>query len=230
LTKDEAQALAGSLTDWWALAGVDVAAGDAPADWLRRAAAPPTPLIAASPPAAVIAPSLAAYCAWLAGPDQPEAGWPGPRLAAATESDAAILVVGDVPDLADLDAGAPLAGAPGDLLAAALAAAALGTPVRTALALARPPGGMLDAALLPALGARLRGYVERARPRRLLLLGDRTSRAWSAASGGGTLDGLQRFKHDGHTVAVGAIAHPRDMIRQPYLKAEAWRLLRHMMD
>src|SRR6185436_14817270 len=66
IAKDDGRAAADSLMNWWLEAGVDVAVGEAPRDWLRRKPATPS---AATPAANVTEPNpetLAELRDWLA--------------------------------------------------------------------------------------------------------------------------------------------------------------------
>jgi DNA polymerase len=96
----------------------------------------------------------------------------------------------------------------------------------TSLFLSRPPGGMVEAADLATVAARLRTHVALASPQRLLLLGDRTIRALSPSAE----NSLQFFNHDGGTVPAFATFHPRLLLGQPAAKAECWRVLQRLIE
>ena len=100
----------------------------------------------------------------------------------------------------------------------------------TPLFFARPPGGMVEAGDLAIAAARMRTHVHLARPRRLLLLGDRTNRALLDADGGTAADSLQDFNHDGGTIPAVATFHPRLLLTQPAAKAQCWRALQSLIE
>lgn len=225
-------AAADAYLAWWTLAGVDSAVGDAPVNWLR-----PAPAREANPaaarPAIDIPPrpsDLASFRAWLAdSPDQPESGWNGPCVLPAGAVDAPLMIVTDLPEVADMQSGTLFSGAIGALLNAIVRAIGIDrASVHTAsLALARPPGGVIIDADVALLADRMRAYVALARPRRLLLLGDRTTRALLPHE---SEDDLRHFNHDGGNVPAVAAFHPRLLLQQPAAKAECWRLLQILIE
>lgn len=232
LLQDDAAAAADAYLAWWSLAGVDCAVGETAVDWLRPARAQPqTTRVVPAPPAAPR--DLAAFQAWLASDaDQPEARWPGARLMPSGTAGASLMVVTDMPDPADVQAGGLLAGQAGQLFDAMLRAIGLSRAdiMLASLALARPPGGMMDVADADRLAARMRTHVALAAPRRLLLLGDRTIRALGPIGDGDSRHALRPFNHDGGTVPAIATFHPRLLLQQPAAKAECWRALQCLIE
>lgn len=224
---------------WWALAGVDCAVAEAPVDWLKpvvalsRSAAPsPVPLSTPAVPAQRWPCDLGAFVAHLAeGGSEPERGW-GPRVVLPTgEAGAPLMIVGDVPDPEDMDAGALFAGDAGKLLDAMLAA--MGLPRERAyvasLCAARPPGGMWRDEDGAVLAARMRHHIGLVSPRKLLILGDRTAAMLLDAAtplGDGT---LRCVNLDAGKVDAGAILHPRMLLRRPAAKAECWRVMQYLI-
>lgn len=225
-------AAADAYLAWWALAGVDSAVGDSPVNWLRPAPAREASGAAARPAIGIKQrPSdLDSFRAWLAdSPDQPESGWNGPRILPAGPVDAPLMIVTDLPEAADMKAGALFSGSIGALLDAIVRAMGIDRAcVHTAsLALARPPGGVIIDADVALLADRMRAYVALARPRRLLVLGDRTARALLPQESD---DDLRRFNHDGGNVPAIAAFHPRLLLQQPAAKAECWRSLQILIE
>ncbi|WP_422634443.1 uracil-DNA glycosylase family protein [Sphingobium sp.] len=236
LMQDQATA-ADAYLAWWALAGVDCAMGEAPVDWLSAA-----PTVTSSPPPgpsaapAVIQEkprTLETFLAWLTGdPAQPERRWTGAPILPVGGQNATLMVVTDLPDPADMTEGRLLADRAGDLFDAMLRAIGLDRSMihLASLFTARPPGGMVEAADLATVATRMRTHVALARPRRLLILGDRTIRALGGANGGAASEGLHDFNHEGGTVPAVATFHPRLLLTQPAAKAECWRALQSLIE
>ena len=234
LLQDEA-ALADAYMAWWTLAGVDCAIGESPTDWLRPA--PTKGLAGVSPATApVIADkprTLESFLTFLASdPAQLERRWPGAPILPVGGEQATLMVVTDLPDAADMEAGQLLADRAGALFDAMLRAIGLdrSTIHLASLFTARPPGGMVDAADLATVADRMRTHVALARPRRLLLLGDRTIRALLPTDGTAPPEGLRDFNHDGGIVPAVATFHPRLLLTQPAAKAECWRALQSLIE
>lgn len=221
---------------WWQLAGVDCAIGESPVDWLRPASAQPlAPNAAVAAPAPVVEKpqSLESFHAWLAeDPAQPERRWPGTIILPTGAQQSTLMVVTDLPDPADMQDGRLLADRAGTLFDAMLRAIGLDRNAiyLASLFTARPPGGMVEATDLSAAADRMRTHVALARPRRLLLLGDRTIRALLPTSDNEDADALRDFNHDGGTVPVVATFHPRLLLTQPAAKAECWRTLQSLIE
>lgn len=224
-----------SALDWWALAGVDTLVADAPAPWLRpvrpavqvlSAAAPVRPALPAGRPArpAAVRPDLAALppldslAAWRAALAErhPDA------VALDGEAAGGLLLLGDAPSLADVEAGRPFAGGAGQLLDRMLAA--IGRSRAGALVgnLSFWPSHIADG---PDLA---RPWIERlvalAAPRAVVTLG-------SAATIGLLGEGvaLARARGRWHEASLGGVRlavlpsfHPADLLRAPARKALAW--------
>jgi len=230
--QDNAAASADAYLAWWSLAGVDCVATDAPVNWLRPApmAAPLAPLIKNESLPSAAPTDWAAFCSWLAtDASQPERGWPGAPILPTGPLHAPLMVITDMPDLADIHAGTLLSERAGTLFDAMLRAIGLSRADLhvASLFLTRPPGGMVEAADLAAAADRMRAHVAIAAPRRLLLLGDRTG---SALALNGSADGLRSFNHHGGIVPAVATIHPRLMLNRPAAKAECWRVLQCLIE
>jgi DNA polymerase len=234
--KDNAALAADAYLAWWQLAGVDCAVGHAPVDWLRApAVAMPTPRPAADArPAADTTPrDFEAFRRWLENdPAQPERRWSARAIGPTGPADAPLMIVTDMPDPADMEAGALLADRAGLLFDAMLRAIGLdrGRCHVASLFCARPPGGMVEAADIATAADRMRLHVMLARPRRLLLLGDRTIRALMPDAGPAEPNGLRDFNHQGGIVPAVATFHPRLLLGQPAAKAECWRALQSLIE
>ncbi|WHO37143.1 uracil-DNA glycosylase family protein [Sphingobium sp. AP49] len=222
---------------WWALAGVDGAVAEAPVNWLRLASARSPGLAGAAAPIAPPAPdkprTLDAFLSWLATDSaQPERRWPGQPILPTGPARAPLMVITDMPDLADAGAGTLFADRAGVLFDAMLRAIGLS---RDAIALAslftvRPPGGMVEASDLATVADRMRLHVHLAAPHRLLLLGDRTIRALLPTGSVPDTSGLHPFNHDGGIVSAVATFHPRLLLTQPAAKIECWHALQSLIE
>lgn len=237
LGQSGATAVVEAYLGWWDLAGVDCAVSEAPVNWLRAPQAsslPQNPRPDPLPSAGRTLPEdFPAFLAWLStDADQPEAAWPGPRIMPSGAEGAALMVLCDTPDADDLATGHLLSGAPGTLFDAILGALGMKREsVHVAsLATARPPGGIIGEKDMARLAERVRHHVMLARPERLLVLGERTSRVLTAAKLLSSDGGLRQFNHQGGTVSAVATFHPRLLLRQPAAKAEAWRILQLLIE
>ncbi|MCP1471007.1 DNA polymerase [Sphingobium sp. OAS761] len=239
LLQDDAAFAADAYLAWWRLAGVDGAVGDAPVNWLRpvpaRTDAGTGAVSGGIPPAAPVTlpKDFETFLAWLkTDSDQMERQWPSPPIMPIGPADAPLMIITDMPDSADVNAGhllADRAGALFDAMLRALGYERAGLHIAS-LFFARPPGGMVEARELDRAAARMRLHVRLARPRRLLLLGDRTIRALLPADGSERGDGLRAFNHDGGTVNAAATFHPRLLLGQPAAKAECWQILQSLIE
>ncbi|MCI4589277.1 uracil-DNA glycosylase [Sphingobium sp. BYY-5] len=237
IMQDNAALTADAYLAWWQLAGVESAVAEAPHNWLR----PVPAAVSAShaPQPAEIAPQakpqdLEAFHCWLESESShPERRWPTPPIYPSGAVDSPLMVVTDMPDAADVAAGSLLADREGVLFDAMLRAIGIDRAQAyiASLFFARPPGGMVEAADLAIAAARMRTQVHLARPRRLLLLGDRTIRALMPTDSGAVSGhSLRDFNHDGGTVPVVATFHPRLLLSQPAAKAECWRTLQSLIE
>jgi uracil-DNA glycosylase family 4 len=222
---------------WWSLAGVDCAVQETPVNWLRPFAVKAATAKSSIPDAASPVPparpdTLDAFQSWLAtDASQPERSWTRPPIQPVGQPGAALMVVTDMPDATDMAAGQLLSDRSGALFDAMLRAIGLDRSdiYLTALTLARPPGGMLEAGDIGGIVERMRAHVALAAPRHLLILGDRTIRALLPTDGGMAADGLRPFNHDGGIVPAVATFHPRLLLSQPAAKAECWRHLQSLL-
>lgn len=236
LLKDNMALAADAYLAWWSLAGVDCAIGEAPVDWLRpvRAPEPSITMSLAAPAPAQRPATLDAFHLWLAKDDShPESQWaPGRAILPTGAAGAQLMVITDMPDPADMSAGALFTDRAGALFDAMLRAIGLTRDdiYLTAMALARPPGGLLDADDTTRLTERMRTQVTLVQPARLLLLGDKTIRAFLPMGDSNPRDTLRPFNHEGGTVPVAATFHPRLLLTQPAAKAECWRTLQSLIE
>ncbi|MFD1950905.1 uracil-DNA glycosylase family protein [Sphingomonas arantia] len=235
---------------WWRDAGVDTLVDDEPRDWLRPAAqlapiAPTGPRESVEPlfetadvaPSAAPAPAteplpatLEAYAAWCADP----ATFPdlGPqRVCAAGDPASGIMILGDMPEPGDADAGTLMSGELGRLFDRILAAIGRdrASVYLAALCPARPAGGRIASATAAELVRAAHHHVALAAPKVLLLLGKEAMTAfgldWPGARGH-----LHEINHiGGKTVAI-ATFHPRMLLQSPARKADLWADLRLLLQ
>ncbi|HUD95075.1 uracil-DNA glycosylase family protein [Sphingobium sp.] len=234
--QDNAALSADAYLAWWQLAGVESAVAEAPFNWLRPAPAALSGTPTAQPteaPQPAKPQDLQAFHLWLETESlHPERRWSTRAIYPAGTTDAPLMIITDMPDPADVDAGSLLADRAGALFDAMLRAIGLDRSQAyiASLFFARPPGGMVEAADLTYAAARIRTQVHLARPKRLLLLGDRTIRALMPDDATPPANSLRNFNHDGGTVPVVATFHPRLLLSQPAAKAECWLALQSLIE
>ena len=257
----EKQVLA-SYLGWWHAAGLVDAVADSPRNWLERAAPDPEPTVVEprrpdQRPRPVAAPAfaeprtgattstpgtsptanwpsdLAAFDDWLASaPEVPGASWSMRRILPSGPALAPLMVLSDVPDGEDVDAGALLTGAAGRLLDAMLAAIGLSRDgVRLgSIAITRPPGGGWGGDNADALRSLALHHIRLAQPQRLLLLGQSGCQLLSGLDVPPDGTPIPPINHSGATVAAVAIHHPRLLLQRPMLKRPAWAALKCLRD
>lgn len=238
-----------SYLGWWDAAGYDLPVSDQRRDWLAGSSAPapkqdgtphaPSPVPVAAPlrpapspvstalPASLPA-TIEAFDGWWSdAADVPGAGGGAARVPASGPRDAWLMLITDCPDAEDASAGHLFAGKSGLLLDAMLAAIGLSrAEVRIgALVASRPAGGMIDPALTDRLAHVARHHVSLVRPKALLVMGQHAMRMLNIDAA--TTDQPQ-FNHDGGSVVVRGIHHPRLLIERPLLKRQAWEALKQV--
>ncbi len=145
---------------------------------------------------------------------------------------AALMILTDMPDAGDLLTGTLLGGEPGAMLDRMLDA--LGRSrieCRTAsITLTRPPGGMWPAMDETALRALALHHISIARPQHVLILGQLACRLLTGTDISADGSRQPKINHDGATMAVTAIHHPRIMLDRPALKRGAWAALQRLKE
>jgi DNA polymerase len=217
---------AASLMAWWNEMGVDTLIDENPVPWLDRARAKAPLVSEPAPPAEIRMPStLPAFSRWLAdSPDIPDAGPPGRRIAVSGNPQAPLMVMIDMPELGDADAGHLLSGDAGELFDRMLAALKLDrdSAYIAALCPGRVPTGLVPAASEPRLAEIGRRHIALAAPKQLWLMGSAVSRAilgMELAQARGT---LHKINHENGTVEAVASFSPRFLLQSPRRKADAW--------
>ncbi|NJC33646.1 DNA polymerase [Sphingomonas jejuensis] len=214
-----------SLLGWWDEAGVGAPVSEVPRDWLARKAPPSAPAATAAPAASLagLPDTLQDFVEWrLRGDDLPDAGWGSPRIRGGSEP-AALMVLVDMPEPDDGEQ--LMAGDVGRLFDRMLAAIGHSreTICLAAIAWARPPGGAIPPAAAERLAALARHHVALVAPKRLLLMGQATSRALLTTE-------LSQARGSEVPVNVGSgqceaivTYHPRMLMKTPAAKPGAWR-------
>ena len=230
---------AASALEWWRDAGVDMLVDEGARDWTAAPPAPPAPAArrataqaVASPLAAPLPATLSDFTAWRHGADAPEAAWPGTSIPATGNPAADIMIIADLPDREDGDAGVLLSGAAGRLFDRMLAAIGRdrASVYLVPMCSVRPMAGRIA----PEIEARLveiaRHHVALVAPKRVLLFGNAPSRALTGADVARARGSLHTVNLDGG-VSVEAVAsfHPRLLIERPAEKARAWKDLQMLI-
>ncbi len=233
------QSVVRSYHQWWQLAGVEHIASDAPHNWLAPAnelrveqtSIPVRQTESDTTVATTVDVDFpATFDEYIAGMKSGKS-YPGNTYSSAVAlPHGAIkpeyMLIGDMPDMAEVGAGQMLTGPTGTLLSAMLRA--LGTSAEdcfyTALALSRSATGELpdsDHATLRDFILHMIGLIT---PRKMILLGSNTGRILLGDKfESGAV--LQNINHDGRQVPLINIYHPRTLLARPSLKQEMWRNL-----
>lgn len=240
-----------SMMDWWREAGLDVAISETPRNWLQpqpditppppverdrerapenRANAPAT--VPSQPLARTIDPmpaDIAAFEAWRLSDSAPDAGWGTQRIGAQGDPQSSLIVVIEMPERDDADAGSLLSGATGALFDRMLAAIGRHRAAiyLVPMCVVRPSTGSIPPDALPALTAALRHQVALSGARRALVIGNAASRALlgaDIADRRGALRPINRNEGE-QAKPIDAVAsfHPRFLLERPAAKAEAWK-------
>ena len=208
---------------WWLDAGVDVAVGEKPRDWLRapRRPRPPQPLPTrhrrrAEPRRPGRVPRLAGDRARPAARPPRRAARPAPRPEAAP-----LMLLADFPSPQECAEGRPLGGDSWVLAQRMLAAIGIAPEaayLATSPASTRPARGS-TMANSSAAATIARDHIRHARPERLLLFGDAPARALT----GHPLAAARGKVHRIEGVRTVATFHPRWLLQRPSDKALAWK-------
>lgn len=221
----ERDAVAAALA-WWIEAGVDVAVGETPRDWLASATlGTAAPLPPVETPAAMHK-DLSAFRHWLGeAPGLPLDRAGARRVLPHGVEGAAIMFLSDIPSRDDGEQ--PIGGEAWALTVRMLAAIGLSPEQAYSASLAcfTAPGSKLSASETEACAAMARKHVALVRPKRLLLLGDGPTRALLGES----LPQARGRVHKVEGVRTIATFHPRFLLQRPGDKAHAWRDLLLLM-
>ena len=223
---------AASVIGWWIEAGVDVAIQETPRAWLGASAAQPLvePHVGpAAEPSQELPANLGEFRSWLgASPSLPMAKANSRRVLPMGAESAEIMLLADMPTPEDVAGDQPIAGQAWELTERMLAA--IGFTSEQAylanLSCFHNPGTRLSGAELDACAEIARRHIALAKPKRLLLFGDATSRALL----GKPLTTARGHVHKIEGVRAVATFHPRFLLDRPSNKALAWRDLLLLME
>lgn len=222
---------AASVIGWWIEAGVDIAIQEQPRAWLGASTAAPSiePQIAAPDTSTEIPASLEAFRTWLSEtPTLPLSKGNGRRALPRGIESAEVMLLADMPMSEDVAEGKPIAGQAWDLTKRMLAAIGFNAEQAYVASLScfHSPGTRLSGTDLEACAAIARRHVALAKPKRLFLLGDATSRALL----GKPLTAARGHVHKVEGVRAVATFHPRFLLDRPSNKALAWQDLLLLME
>lgn len=217
---------AASLLSWWQEMGVDTLIDERPVPWLDRGQAKTPVADAPVAPAEIRMPgTLAALTRWLMdSPDVPEAGPSARRIAVSGNPQAALMIMIDMPELGDADAGHLLSGEAGDLFDRMLVALGLDrqSTYLVALCPGRVPTGLLPPSSHARLGEIARHHIGLVAPKQLWLMGSAVSRAILGIELAQARGILHKFNHESGSVGVVVSFSPRFLLQSPRRKADAW--------
>ncbi len=172
--------------------------------------------------------TLAELRAWLASsPDVPGAGPSSNRVAASGPDSADLFVLTAAPDAVDLIDGHVLGGAPGALFDRMLNAIDLKREKVAIASMAVSPlaGTRLAPEDIAALADIARHHIALVRPKVVLILGDKASRALLATDVVNARGKLLEIKVKGAIIPSIATFHPRTLDRNQRFKRSAWESL-----
>ncbi len=223
---------------WWEEAGVDTIVADEPRSWLEAAKPRPgqkkaKPLEAepAAPKALSLPANLGELREWTMSTDV-IAGSTAERLDAAGDPASGLMLLVDMPERGDSEAGTLVSGDAGLLLDRMLAAMGRdrASTYIAPLCPVRIAGGSIDQIMLDILSQVARRHVALAAPSQLIVMGDAPSRVFCGASLDESRGSQHNFNHDGGNVPVTATFHPRFLLKQPRLKAHSWQDLQMVIE
>lgn len=225
---DGAQAL--SALEWWLETGVDMLVAERPRNWLQHDLDEARTAPSAEPdlrePDAGMPDTLALFREWLANPSEIRSR-SRPVLPRGDEA-AEVMLLAEAPGREEAAAGTPIAGEAAALAERMLAAIGL-EPAQAYfanLSCFHSPGAKPGRDELDRCAAAARRHIALARPKRLLLLGDATSRALLDKS----LAESRGHVHRVEGVRTVVTFHPRFLLDRPSDKARAWKDLLLLMD
>jgi uracil-DNA glycosylase len=220
---------ASNLLRWWHDAGVDVAIGEAPYDWLGAVVTEKAAKAKGRAPADIGVPqSLSALVEHLMTANIPDAGPANRRVRPAGNPLSDLMILTDFPDPADIET---------DTL--------LGDPVFTkmleaigktrdsvyisALCPGRPMSGRLSEEGGAALKILAKQHIALVAPKQLWLVGGAASRAILGVDDIRAKGKLHKVNHISTIMDAIATAHPRMFSKHPGSKAAAWAEMQRLL-
>jgi uracil-DNA glycosylase len=215
-----------SAISWWVGAGVDCVVEEAPTLWLGRGESPiATPTVAEVVAPAAMPHNLAALTQWLmTNQEIPDAGPAQRRVAPSGDSASGFMILIDMPEAGDADAGHLLSGEVSELVDRMLGAIGRdrNSVYIASLSPGRTPTGRLSDAGTDRLTEIARHHVALVKPDKLWLMGRAASRAMIGVDDVMGRGSLHVVNHQGGMTAAITSAHPRVLLQTPKRKAEVW--------
>jgi uracil-DNA glycosylase len=252
-----AENMAKSYLDWWREAGVDVATSPELHNWMQELPKAFGMPMDETPKAAIVSttpmpvPNAAqkvsipeesdkrdwpADMASLITAIQDKLPLPGNHYGGKTATPSLclspqILLIGDIPEIQDVENGKMPSGPLSELIRRMMQAIGVAAESYcfTALATTRPATGALPDGDLPMLGQFMEHQIGLIKPEKVIIFG---SAACQALLGADVMDkrgNLHYFNHNVHKVAAVTTFHPRTLLARPQMKGQAWRDLQVLM-
>jgi len=218
-----------SLIAWWLDAGVDVAVGEHPRDWLGRNKAVKAEQAVVPNVSEPNPETLAELRNWLASSAQlPLASATARRILPHGPDQAAIMLLSDAPALEDLASGQPIGGDAWALTLRMLEAIGIGAEEAYSASLScfHAPGTRMSEKERAECAEIARRHIALAKPKKLLLFGDGPCKALL----GEPLTRARGRVHRIEGVRTVATFHPRWLLQRPSDKGLSWRDLLLLMS
>jgi len=218
-----------SLIAWWLDAGVDVAVGEHPRDWLGRNKAVKAEQAVVPNVSEPNPETLAELRNWLASSAQlPLASATARRILPHGPDQAAIMLLSDAPALEDLASGQPIGGDAWALTLRMLEAIGIGAEEAYSASLScfHAPGTRMSEKERAECAEIARRHIALAKPKKLLLFGDGPCKALL----GEPLTRARGRVHRIEGTRTVATFHPRWLLQRPSDKALSWRDLLLLMS
>ena len=220
---------AASLLGWWRDAGVDVAVGETPHDWLGATVMIKTSETTASALPTTAAPqSLDVLMNHLMTGDVADAGPANRRVRPTGDSSGDLMILTDFPDPADVDSGELLS----DPVFAKMLEAIGHTRASVYIASlcpGRPVTGRLTDSSLAALTVLAKQHIAFVAPKQLWLVGSAASRAILGIEDAAAKGKLHSVNHLGTIMVAIVTAHPRMFDGSKSRKAAAWAEMQRLI-
>jgi uracil-DNA glycosylase len=226
---------AASCINWWKMAGVEYNVDASPFDWLQDQELETK---AANPNKTSSLPQINTnkQAAWSQSLQQivadisetanvPGTGYGRKSVSPVGHAGAKLMVIGDLPDIDDIEIGKLGEGSSGQLLRQMIAAIGIkfADCYYVSLALSRPASGEIPTSDLPELALFALHQMKLVNPQCVLVLGSVACLALLNAELMTARGNLLYFNHDGQKVASIVTFHPRTLLARPILKAQAWK-------
>lgn len=221
----QSELLASTLA-WWADAGVDAIVDEAPRGWLKRTAEPVIER-ETQPARAATLDAFRETMLELPAITAPRAQ----RLVGSGNPASGLMIMIDMPEPGDIEAGRLLSGEAGVLFDKMLAAIGRdrASCYIAAFCPARLAGGMISDPLIEKLAPLARQHIALVAPQRVWSVGQTASRALIGADALPGRADLRKIHHEGGSVEAVASFSPRVLLQFPKRKAAAWTDMQQLM-